>query len=150
MQVNHTDWIPKENWEAFQNALEVQGLTHRVVSVPSDDGFHISWVPGGSIDWLIEDGGWEEIAQGAWIRFRLDGKEYTWRGEMPRGLERAAGEAIDRILTKPPVHVRIPGDHLPGITALILEMGGSALQVHSIRPDGSIHCWDLPDYSVFS
>jgi hypothetical protein len=129
-------------------ALERRGLTHRLVSFPQGEGYHISWVPGERIDWLIE-GGWQEIAQGAFIRFSLDGKEYIWQGEIPESLQQLARDAIMKLSQKPPLPVRIPGDQIPFMVALIMEFGGTVLQVHSIRPDGSIRCMDLPEYAAY-
>lgn len=77
----------------------------------------------------------------AWIDFELNGKRFRWKGDfefykrIPE-LEQSVREVTAEICQGK--SAKLPQDY-------ITRAGGIILEIHSIRPDGSIHSEDLPD-----
>jgi hypothetical protein len=77
----------------------------------------------------------------AWLDYELDGKKYRWTGdplfyESHPKLHAALKELVDEECAGKAV--RLPED-------CILRAGGKIIEIHSIRPDGSVKPEDFRD-----
>ena len=74
----------------------------------------------------------------SWIDYEIFGKRYRYAGAWPddRRIQSAIGDASCQLGNG--------GDN--STSSLIREAGGTVLEVHSVRPDGSIRVEDLPDW----
>ena len=74
----------------------------------------------------------------SWIDYEIFGKRYRYAGAWPddRRIRSAIGDA----------HCRLSNGGDTSKESLIREAGGTVLEVHSVRPDGSIRPVDLPDF----
>lgn len=82
----------------------------------------------------------------AYIDYELDGKRYRWAGALDfykgiPSLEAAVDSLIDEGCQGKNPNFKLPED-------AILRAGGRILEIHSIRPDGSIEAEDLPDLYI--
>ena len=75
----------------------------------------------------------------AWIDFEWKGKRYRYTGKWPDAIAGAIGDA----------HCRLSAGGDTTRLSLLREAGATILEVHSIRPDGSIHSEDLPDFKFY-
>lgn len=78
----------------------------------------------------------------AWVDFEMFGTRYRYSGAWPSDdrVREAIGQGQDRMHEE-----GIPD----GLVNLILAAGGTIIEVHSVREDGSIRAEDLPDLKIY-
>jgi len=75
----------------------------------------------------------------SWIDFEWEGKKYRYKGEWPKEIRAAIGASMSSLCLQGKKVTRL---------SLLMEAGAKIIEVHSVRPDGSIRVEDLPEYYV--
>lgn len=78
----------------------------------------------------------------AWIDYEIEGRNFRYKGNWPDGVDREIGRVWDKAVGED--HSSY-GDF---VVALMRHAGATILEIHSIRPDGTIRAEDLPDLKI--